>query len=151
MTRLRKIAAAAAGALVAIALVVSCNNSFFLRGALDGDCDAPRTLDTGDGGLDRDTVRMSNCQVASSVCCRVSAKATRTSCQYPEDCYEAPYLGACATAVDCSDTQDCVSGTCQCTLGGPACPDPVSQVVTCCTTGQICNDGVCGAPLDAGL
>ncbi len=132
-------------------LILSCNNSFFLRGAIDGDCDAPRTLDTGDGGLDPDTVRMSNCQVASSVCCRVSAKATRTSCQYPEDCYIAPYQGPCATAVDCADTQDCTGGSCQCTLGGPACPDPVSQVVTCCTAGQACNAGVCGEPLDAGL
>ena len=151
MTDARKKLLAVSCALSAIALLLSCNSSFFLRGAIDGDCDPPRTLDTGDGGADPDTVRMSNCQVASSVCCRVSSKATRTSCQYPEDCYVAPYLGTCATAVDCSDTQDCVSGTCQCTTGGPPCPDPVTQIVTCCAAGLVCNGGMCGDATDAGL
>jgi hypothetical protein len=132
-------------------LALSCNSSFFLNGALDGDCIAPRTLDVGDGGADPATVRMANCQVANAVCCRVSAKASRTSCQYPEDCYVAPYQGPCATPVDCSDTQTCTGGTCQCTAGGPPCPDPVSQVVACCALGEVCSAGACGPPLDGGL
>ena len=93
---------------------------------------------------------MSNCQPADTVCCRVSSKAGRTSCQYPEDCFVAPYLGTCATPVDCADTQECTGGTCQCTLGGPACESPITHVVTCCNAGDACNDGTCGAPLDAG-
>jgi len=142
---------AATVALVAVALALfSCNNSFFSRGTVGGDCDPPRTIIPAANGSDVDTLRKSNCQATDAVCCRTSAKAGRTSCQYPEDCYVAPYLGTCATAVDCSNTQQCMDGTCQCTLGGPPCEDPTTHVVTCCDAGQACNMGTCGAPLDAG-
>ena len=143
--------AAAAGAIAALGLaLVACQSSFFLRGTVGGDCDPPRTIIAATGGSDVATLRKSNCQAADAVCCRTSSKVTRTSCQYPEDCYVAPYLGSCATPVDCSDTQQCMDGTCQCTLGGPPCEDPTTHVVTCCIAGQVCNMGTCGAPLDAG-
>ncbi len=131
-------------------LAESCDHFPLLAGALDEDCDAPRTINT-DGGSGVSNVRMSNCQAANTVCCRISAQATHTTCQYPEDCYVAPYKGQCATPVDCSDTQTCTNGTCQCTLGGPPCADLNTAVVTCCAAGQICNMGMCGSPLDGGL
>ena len=138
----------ALGALVALAL--SCDSSYLLRGTLDGDCDPPRTIIPVDGGSDVTALRTSNCQPPSAVCCRRSAKAGRTSCQYPEDCYVAPFQGACATAVDCADTQTCANGICQCIDTGPSCEDPTTHVVTCCAVGQVCTDGMCGAPLDGG-
>jgi hypothetical protein len=94
------------------------------------------------------TLRRSNCQPPGAVCCRRSADANRTSCQYPEDCYVAPYLGFCVTAVDCADTQTCGYGDnkCYCLLGGPPCTDPITKIVTCCRTGEICTDGMCGEP-----
>jgi hypothetical protein len=141
----------AATRLAALALLLlSCDSSFFLRGTVGGDCDPPRSIIPATGGSDVDTLRKSNCQPMDTVCCRTSAKAGRTSCQYPEDCFVAPYQGTCATAVDCSNTQECTGGTCQCTLGGPACADPTTHVVTCCTAVQVCNGGSCGDPLDAG-
>ena len=123
----------------------SCDNSFFLRGTLNGDCDAPHVTMT-DLGTAPAVLRRSNCQPTGSVCCRRSSAASRTSCQYPEDCYVAPYQGACATAVDCSDTQECTGGSCQCTLGGPPCPNPQTGLVVCCTTGEICMMGACTQP-----
>jgi hypothetical protein len=131
-------------ALAALVLL-SCQSSFFLRGTLDGDCDPPRTIIPIMGGSDAPTLRKSNCQPMNSVCCRTSAKAGRTSCEYPENCYVAPYQGACATAVDCSDTQVCTGGTCQCT-DGPPCADLTTQVVTCCAAGEVCTAGMCGMP-----
>ena len=145
MTRLL-VGAVALAALAAL----SCDSSFFLRGTLNGDCDPPRTIIPVTGGSDVATLRRSNCQPMDAVCCRRSAKAGRTSCQYPEDCFVAPFSGACATAVDCSDTQACMDGTCQCTLGGPPCEDLTTHVVTCCTAGQACVGGSCGAALDGG-
>lgn len=133
-------------ALAAVAATLSCDNSFFLRGTLNGDCDPPRTILTVMGGSDIATIRKSNCQPAGAVCCRRSSAAGRTSCQYPEDCYVAPFMGKCATAVDCGDTQECTGGACQCTLGGPSCENPTTHVVTCCTTGQICMMGACTTP-----
>jgi hypothetical protein len=132
--------------LAALALL-SCESSFFLSGTLDGDCTPPHSIIAIMGGSDTPTLRMSNCQPASSVCCRVSSKATRTSCEYPENCYVAPYQGECATAVDCADTQVCTGGSCQCT-DGPPCADPATQVVTCCAAGESCVMGVCGVPGD---
>jgi hypothetical protein len=129
---------------------LSCNNSVFLRGTLGGDCDPPRTVTPVTGGSDAATLRMSNCQVMGTTCCRRSAVAARTSCHYPEDCYVAPFGGSCATAVDCSDTQTCQDGSCQCTLGGPPCEDLMTHVVTCCLATEACVDGLCGAPLDGG-
>ena len=85
---------ALACALLACDALSSCNNSFFLRGTLGGDCDPPRTVTPVTGGSDAATLRMSNCQVMDSTCCRRSAVAGRTSCQYPEDCYRAPFGGA---------------------------------------------------------
>ena len=137
-----------AAALAAL-LVLSCDNSFFLRGTLDGDCDPPRTIIAVTGGSDVPTLRKSNCQPATSVCCRRSSKAGRTSCQYPEDCYVAPYQGVCATAVDCADTQTCTSGSCQC-VAGPPCENPTTHAITCCAAGETCTMGMCGAPLDGG-
>ena len=147
MTRPLAVAALAGAALLA---TLSCNNSFFLRGTVGGDCDPPRTIIPAPNGSDVDTLRKSNCQPEATTCCRTSSKAGRTSCQYPEDCFVSPYMGACATAVDCADTQECTGGTCQCTLGGPPCENLSTHVVTCCVSGQVCNDGTCGAPLDAG-
>jgi hypothetical protein len=145
MTRI-VVAAAALAALLAL----SCDSSFFLRGTLNGDCDPPRTIIAVMGGSDVPTLRKSNCQPMSAVCCRRSAQAGRTSCQYPEDCYVAPYQGTCATAVDCADTQTCTSGTCQCVASGPPCEDLTTHVVTCCPLDQVCNAGTCGMPLDGG-
>lgn len=127
-----------------LALVgVSCDNSFyFIRGTLNGDCDPPRTTMT-DGGADTATLRKSNCQPPGAVCCRVNAQVGRTSCQYPEDCYVAPYMGACATPVDCADTQTCDNGVCQCERGGPPCVNPTTKTVSCCATGESCVDGMC--------
>ena len=106
---------AVVGAISIAALVVlSCDNSFFLRGTVNGDCDPPSTIIAQPGGSDTPTLRKSNCQPTDAICCRRSAKAVRTSCQYPEDCFVAPYQGACATAVDCADTQTCTGGSCQC-------------------------------------
>lgn len=133
-------------ACAALVAATSCDSSFFLRGTLDGDCDPPRTIITVMGGSDAATIRKSNCQPAGAVCCRRSSAAGRTSCQYPEDCYVAPYLGACATAVDCSDTQECTGGTCQCTLGGPPCEDLTTHVVKCCAATEICMMGACTTP-----
>lgn len=133
--------------LVAIVAAAACNDSFyFLRGTLNGDCDPPRTIMTDAGMPDTATLRKSNCQPPGSVCCRRSAKAARTSCQYPEDCYQAPYQGVCLTPVDCADTQTCTGQSCQCLLGGPPCADPVKHKVVCCTTGQTCTMGMCGTP-----
>ena len=92
-----------------------------------------------DLGSDPATLRRSNCQPVNAVCCRTSVNAMRTSCQYPEDCYVAPFGGRCATPVDCSDTQTCTGGTCQCTLGGPPCLDPTTHLTTCCAAGQVCD------------
>jgi hypothetical protein len=137
--------------LALVAIVAGCNDSFyFLRGTLNGDCDPPRTIMTDAGMPDPATLRKSNCQPANSVCCRRSAKAARTSCQYPEDCYIAPYQGLCVTAVDCSDTQTCISNhSCQCQLGGPPCEDLTTHKTVCCTTGQVCTLGMCGTPTGA--
>jgi hypothetical protein len=123
----------------------SCDNFFFLRGTLNGDCDAPHVT-MNDLGATPAQLRRSNCQPTGSVCCRKSTQANRTSCQYPEDCYVAPFMGPCATPVDCADTQTCDNGSCQCELGGPPCADPRSHVVTCCASGQICDAtrGSCG-------
>jgi hypothetical protein len=148
MTKILLVAVALAGLAAALP---SCDNSFLLRGTLNGDCDAPRTILAVPGGSDVATLRKSNCQPTSSVCCRRSSAATRTSCQYPEDCYVAPYMGKCATAVDCADTQECTGGTCQCTLGGPPCENSATHAVTCCASGQICAAGMCSAPLDGGI
>jgi hypothetical protein len=141
MIRLASIALA--GLLV---LVGSCDNFFFLRGTLNGDCDAPRVT-MNDLGTSSAMLRRSNCQPTGSVCCRRSTQADRTSCQYPEDCYVAPYQGPCATPVDCADTQTCDQGSCQCRLGGPPCESPTSHVVTCCASGQLCDTmhGTCTA------
>jgi len=133
----------AAAALAALVAALSCDSNFFLRGTLNGDCDPPRTIIAVAGGSDVATLRKSNCQAADAVCCRRSSAAGRTSCQYPEDCYVAPYMGACATAVDCSDTQTCTGGTCQCVDSGPPCEDLTTHVVTCCAVGEICMDGMC--------
>ncbi len=153
MTRpLTLLLAVAAGLTVLAAF--SCDSFYFLRGTLNGDCDPPRTINAPDGGTaDTATLRRSNCQPTGAVCCRRSSQATRTSCQYPEDCYVAPYMGLCATAVDCADTQTCTNGTCQCTLGGPPCASPTTQQVTCCQAGEICVTltGMCSPPLDGGV
>jgi hypothetical protein len=147
MTRL----ALGVGAFALAALAaLSCDNSFFLRGTINGDCDPPRTIIPSTGGSDVGTLRKSNCQPAEAVCCRTSSKAARTSCQYPENCFVAPYMGACATAVDCADTQTCSNGTCQCIDTGDPCEDLTTHVVTCCAVGQVCNAGTCGSPLDGG-
>jgi hypothetical protein len=138
--------------IAATVFAVACDSNFFLRGTINGDCDPPRTTLT-DGGADTATLRKSNCQAAGALCCRRSSAAGRTSCQYPEDCYVAPYLGPCATPVDCSDTQTCVgppAGTCQCTLGGPPCENPSTRVTACCHAGEICTSGTCGPPADGG-
>lgn len=140
MTRL----VAVVGAIAIAALVVlSCDSSFFLRGTVNGDCDPPSTIIPAPGGSDAPTLRKSNCQPADTTCCRRSSKAGRTSCQYPEDCYVAPYQGACATAVDCSDTQTCTGGSCQCVDTGPACEDLDTHVVTCCPVDEVCALGKC--------
>jgi len=139
------------GAVALAALVaLSCDNSFFLRGTLNGDCDPPRSIIPSPGGSDVATLRRSNCQPTEAICCRTSSTAARTSCQYPENCFVAPYMGTCATAVDCADTQTCSNGTCQCIDTGEPCEDLTTHVVTCCAVGEVCNDGTCGAPLDGG-
>src|SRR5437588_4018610 len=95
--------------IVALALAVfagSCDHNPLLAGALDEDCEPPRQL-MSDFGATADVLRRSNCQPKGSVCCRISATATHTTCQYPEDCYVAPFHGLCATLVDCADTQSC--------------------------------------------
>ena len=147
MTRARAVSVVA----VVLALVAgSCDSFYFLRGTLDGDCDPPRTIRSDGGMPDPATLRRSNCQPAGALCCRRSSAAGRTSCQYPEDCYVAPYQGRCATPVDCADSQSCTTGSCQCTLGGPACVNPATQAVTCCSAGQLCMAGVCGGTTDGG-
>jgi hypothetical protein len=139
------------GAIALAALVaLSCDNSFFLRGTVNGDCDPPRSIIPGPGGSDVGTLRKSNCQAMDTICCRRAATAARTSCQYPEDCFVAPYMGTCATAVDCADTQTCSSGTCQCIDTGEPCENLTTHVVTCCAVGEVCNGGTCGSPLDGG-
>ncbi|HEX8951840.1 MAG TPA: hypothetical protein VF945_08335 [Polyangia bacterium] len=148
MTRIL-VGAVAVAALAALAL--SCDSSFFLRGTINGDCDPPRTIIPVTGGSDVATLRKSNCQPMGATCCRRAASAGRTSCQYPEDCYVAPFGGACATPVDCSDTQTCMGGTCQCIDSGPPCENLTTHVVTCCAVGQACVAGSCGAPLDGGV
>jgi hypothetical protein len=121
-------------ALVAVGgLVAACDNFFFLRGTLHGNCDPPRG-----SNVDTTQAQVSNCQAPNSVCCRTSADVARTSCEYPEDCYVAPYLGKCSTPVDCTESQDCTNGTCQCT-GGLPCLNPVTKVTTCCTTAEVCD------------
>jgi hypothetical protein len=137
MTRVAIAVAAVAVAAVAV-LLASCDSFFFLRGTLGGDCDPPPVV-TSDLGAASALLRKSNCQPPGSVCCRRSTQATRTSCQYPEDCYVAPFQGPCATAVDCADTQTCDNGSCQCRLGGPPCTSPITHVVTCCAAGQVCD------------
>jgi hypothetical protein len=127
----------------------SCDHNPLLAGALDEDCIPPR-LTMSDFGAAPAMERVSNCQAKGSVCCRISATATHTTCQYPEDCYVAPYHGLCATPVDCADTQTCGGGACGCTRGGPACKDPATSIVTCCGAGQVCSGGMCSAPLDGG-
>ena len=146
----RRAGVVVAALALASLVVLACDNSFFLRGTINGDCDPPSSIIAVMGGSDVATLRRSNCQPMSAVCCRQSAKAGRTSCQYPEDCYVAPYQGACATAVDCADTQTCTGGTCQCVNSGPSCENPTTHVVTCCAVGQVCNAGSCGMPLDGG-
>jgi hypothetical protein len=136
-------------ALLITILLAACSHDPLLSGALEQDCDPPRTITT-DIGPSVTVLRQSNCQAKGAVCCRVSAQATHTTCQYPEDCYVAPYQGLCATPADCSDTQSCSGGACQCMLGGPPCAAPTTGVVTCCGSGQICNLGMCTAPLDGG-
>jgi hypothetical protein len=138
------------GSLAVIAFVVSCDNSFFLRGTINGDCDPPRTIIATMGGSDVATLRKSNCQAMGATCCRRSSQVPRTTCQYPEDCYVAPYQGACGTPVDCADTQTCTGGTCQCVDTGPPCENLTTHVVTCCAVGEACNAGSCGMPLDGG-
>jgi hypothetical protein len=140
----------AVGGLAVIAVVVSCDNSFFLRGTISGDCDPPRTIIATMGGSDVATLRQSNCQPMGATCCRRSSQVPRTTCQYPEDCYVAPYQGACGTPVDCADTQTCTGGTCQCVDTGPPCENLTTHVVTCCAVGEACNDGSCGMTLDGG-
>lgn len=130
------------GALLALALLTSCDRFYLLRGTLGGDCDLPRYTMT-DGGADPATLRRSNCQPPGALCCRRNAKVAHTSCQYPEDCYVAPYMGACATAVDCSDTQTCDNGICQCERGGPACVDLDTKIVACCAADESCVMGKC--------
>lgn len=135
--------------LIVVALAAGCNDSFyFLRGTLNGDCDPPRTIATDSGMPSSETLRRSNCQPPGAVCCRRNAKSARTSCQYPEDCYIAPYQGLCVTPVDCSDTQTCVTSslTCQCTFGGPTCVSATTGRILCCHTGEVCNMGMCGPP-----
>jgi hypothetical protein len=128
--------------LVAGALVwASCE--VVLRGTLGGDCDPPRTLQSSDAGATQGG-RKSNCQPADSVCCRRSATSRFTVCSYPEDCYRAPFEGACLTPADCADEMACQDGTCQCALGGPSCaPLDGGTAVVCCTGGQMCIKGKC--------
>ena len=140
MTRVA-VGIAALAALVGFAL--SCDNSFFLRGTIDGDCDPPATIIPEPGGSDSATLRRSNCQAPQAICCRRSSMVGRTSCQYPEDCYVAPFQGACATAVDCADTQTCMGGSCQCINTGPSCENLTTHVVTCCPVGSVCVAGMC--------
>jgi hypothetical protein len=130
------------GPLLAIVLLGSCDNLYLLRGTLNGDCDPPRYTST-DGGADTATLRKSNCQPMGAVCCRRNAKVARTSCQYPEDCYVAPFMGACATPVDCADTQTCDNAVCQCERGGPPCVDPNTKIVSCCAADESCVMGKC--------
>jgi hypothetical protein len=141
MTRIALVLTLVVASLSMFAL--SCDNSFFLRGTLDGVCDPPRSIIPADGGTDSPTLRKSNCQPANAVCCRRSSMVARTSCQYPEDCYVAPYQGACATAVDCADTQTCMDGSCQCIDTGPPCEDLTTHVVTCCAPAEVCVAGMC--------
>ncbi len=123
-----------AGALIAAgALVAACDNFFFLRGTLHGDCDPPRGSNT-----DTTQAQVSNCQAPASVCCRTNPNVPRTSCEYPEDCYVAPFLGKCSTPVDCTESQSCTNGTCQCT-GGIPCSNPLTKITTCCTTSEVCD------------
>jgi hypothetical protein len=138
-----KVAVGLAALAALVASAISCDSSFFLRGTLNGDCDPPRTIIPVAGGSDAPTLRKSNCQPDNAVCCRRSAMAGRTSCQYPEDCYVAPFQGACATAVDCSDTQTCDNGICQCINTGPSCENLTTHVVTCCAVGEACVAGTC--------
>jgi hypothetical protein len=134
--------------VTAALLLGSCDHNPLFAGALDEDCIPPRATptDLGPAALQR----MSNCQASNSVCCRISATATHTTCQYPEDCYVAPYHGLCATTVDCVDTQSCSGGVCTCMQGGPPCPNPTTSVVTCCAAGQVCSNGMCSATSDGG-
>jgi hypothetical protein len=137
-----------AGLIVAVgASIAACDNFFFLRGTLHGDCDPPRGSST-----NSTPVQQSNCQPTGAICCRTNKLATRTSCEYPENCYIAPYLGVCATPVDCVNTQTCLMGTCQCTLGGSDCFNPVTKIRTCCTAAQLCDpvQFICIAP-DGGI
>jgi len=148
----QRVALVAVAASAALVTVGSCDSFFFLRGTLGGDCDAPRVTMT-DLGSDTATLRRSNCQATGAVCCRRSFGSTRTSCQYPEDCYVAPYQGPCATPVDCADTQTCdTNGSCQCLLGGPACMSATTHAVTCCGKGQTCDTktGACSGGPDGG-
>jgi hypothetical protein len=136
-----------AGILLAGGLIAACNNFFFLRGTLHGDCDPPRGSST-----NSTQSQTSNCQVGGSICCRIGVHTPRTSCEYPEDCYVAPIHGICATPVDCVNTQTCMGGTCQCTLGGPECLNPTTGITTCCTADQLCDpvQFVCAVP-DGGV
>ena len=136
-------------AIALVMLVAGCDHNPLFAGALGQDCEPPRAT-TSDFGPSTSVLRMSNCQAKGTLCCRASAQATRTTCQYPEDCYVAPYHGQCATPVDCSDTQSCTGGACACTRGGPHCPSASTAVVTCCAANEVCNNGMCSAPLDGG-
>lgn len=140
--------------VVAVLLLGSCDNFYLLRGSLHGDCDPPRVT-MNDAGTASSTLRQSNCQVTNTVCCRVNATTTRASCEYPEDCYTAPYRGPCATAVDCADTQTCsaTDQKCECLLGGPTCANPLTGVISCCGVGATCDTtmGMCSDSTTIGL
>lgn len=139
---------------VLLLLLLSASCEVVLRGAVGGDCDPPRApspdLGSSQGLGGGDDWRRSNCTVAGTYCCRRSADARFTVCNYVEDCYRAPYMGRCATAVDCADEMSCMEGTCQCTLGGPSCQNPLTLVTSCCRPDEICMDGQCQLPATPG-
>ncbi len=138
----RRLALATAAAAM-LALAAACDTFYLLRGTLNGDCDAPPVTNGVDGGAA--AARRANCQPPGAVCCRRSTAATRTSCQYPEDCYIAPFGGPYATAVDCAYSHPCNEGSCQCRAGGPPCESPTTHLVTCCAAAERCDAtrGVC--------
>ena len=126
-------------AFAALVLLVGCDNNFFLRGTINGDCDPPRTTMT-DGGADSAMLRKSNCQARRAR--RVAAARARPgapAANIPKTAMSRR-SGPCATPVDCSDTQTCMgapAGTCQCALGGPPCENPSTHVTACCHAGEI--------------
>ncbi len=128
----------AIGIFAAIATVSACA---LLRGALNEACDPPHSVSG--ATQDSNARRMANCQPAGSLCCRRSANAKATLCSYPEDCYFAPYKGACVTPVDCPDGMDCTSGSCICPGDAPLCTTQQGSV--CCALGEMCVSGNCVA------